>query len=457
MIRPTEALREAAADRRPVTRARRVLGLACLVCAAGALAAVAFAFPQAASDLKTDVELALLLVTAAATLAPLAVPALVRAATRPLARGATATLVRGSVLTQPRRCAATVAPWLITVALAAAVLGSADTAGAAGDRALHDQAAAARFVVTPAAGSHTLTADALAALAGAATTTAVTDPTVLAHQPALTRLHFEAPMPIPFPAIGVDRPDLLHLPVTHGSLADLAENTVAVDSSWHKHVGDTLTLWLPDGRPAVLRVIAVLQAGPGIAPVVLNAKDTGRALPDRAYTRPRPGTSPDALRGALRAAGADLRPTAAWTASVTDRQAAQSRLGLVVLLGISLGYSAIASVSSFATLVAGRRRELETLRLSGAVRRQIVGGAAAEAAALAVAATVLAALVAAAQLAAMSLALAGPRTVAPVVAPWPLLAAIAATGTAVAVASAALAAALATRPQRPASSRPAPH
>ena len=76
--------------------------------------------------------------------------------------------------------------------------------------------------------------------------TAVTDTHLLAFEPQVTALHLESPIPLPFSAIGIDQPSAaLHLKVTAGSLAGLGDQTIAVDSTWHKQVGDTLSLCGP--------------------------------------------------------------------------------------------------------------------------------------------------------------------------------------------------------------------
>jgi len=99
-------------------------------------------------------------------------------------------------------------PALIIVGLSVSILGSSDTATAAADAGLHQQASAADYVVLPAAGTPGLTTaliDRIDAIGGL-DATAVTQTSLLAHEPAITRFHFEAPMPIPFTAIGIDLP-----------------------------------------------------------------------------------------------------------------------------------------------------------------------------------------------------------------------------------------------------------
>jgi hypothetical protein len=63
---------------------------------------------------------------------------------------------------------------------------------------------------------------------------------MLAYQPQVSSLHLESPIPIPFPAIGIDQPSAaLNLKVTAGSLTGLNDQTIAVDSSWHNRTGST--------------------------------------------------------------------------------------------------------------------------------------------------------------------------------------------------------------------------
>jgi len=162
------------------------------------------------------------------------------------------------------------------------ILGSSDTATAAADAGLHQQASGADYVVLPAAGTPGLTAaliDRIDAIGGL-DATAVTQTTLLAHEPAITRFHLEAPMPIPFAAIGIDRASAaLSLPVRAGSLADLGDHTIAVDSSWHERLGATMRLWLPDGTPVSLRVVAILAPGLSGISLVVDADNTVSVRP----------------------------------------------------------------------------------------------------------------------------------------------------------------------------------
>jgi putative ABC transport system permease protein len=150
--------------------------------------------------------------------------------------------------------------------------------------------------------------------------TAVTQASLLAHEPAITRFHLEDPMPIPFAAIGIDRASAaLSLPVRAGSLAAL------------------------------------------------------RAVAGQADSR--------------------VVPASRWSAAVSDQQNEQNQVGLELLLGIAIAYSAIGIASTSLMSTSGRRGELALLRLTGATRRQIAWFVAAESLALTVAAVAASAVI----------------------------------------------------------------
>ena len=97
LIRPTEALREAAVEPSRIGPARLFGGLGCLVAGIATLVAVAVLFPSATSDAKTEAMIVLLLVGGAVLLAPFLVGPL----TRPFGRGTAGMLIRADVRTGP--------------------------------------------------------------------------------------------------------------------------------------------------------------------------------------------------------------------------------------------------------------------------------------------------------------------------------------------------------------------
>jgi len=257
-------------------------------------------------------------------------------------------------------------------------------------------------------------------------------------------------MPIPFPAMGIDQASAaLNLKVIAGSLAGLDDQTIAVDSSWHKRVGDTMSLWQPDGTPLSLRVIAVVAPGLAGPSLIVDLRNAGAALPDRVYVTADSGASVAALTAAVRSQQARAVPVSGWSAAVSDQQAEQNQVGLELLLGIAVAYGAIGIAGTFLTSAGGRRPEVALLHKSGAVRRQVVWFVAAESLALTLIGIALAAVVSCLVLGSLCLAVAGEAGSVSVSLPWPLVGAVLAGCAVIAVLASACPAWLQLRPRRP--------
>ncbi len=424
-IRPTEALRDAAVEPKRTGRLRLLAGAGAVSGGIAALAAVTLFFPAALTDQKTGAEIAILLIAGTALLSPGLLRLLTRTpGSRTLCsripdRGTAWMLLRASIATQSGRAAAAVVPVLVTVGLTTSILGLADTGNAAASAAEHQQAAGADFVLLPAGvpGLTPALLDQIRRIHGAEAT-AVTDTSLLAYQPQA----FAAPFPVPVSALGLGQPSAaLNLKVTAGSLAGLNDQTIAVDSSWDKRVGGTVRLWEPDGTPLSLKVIAVLAPSRSGPSLVVDLRNAGVAMPERAYVKTDSPAARAALLATARSQPARVVPVSGWAAAVADQQAEQNQVGLELLLGIAIAYSAIGMASTFLRSVSGRRAELTLLRTTGAIRRQVVWFVAAESLALTLTGVILSAVVAGLVLAGVYAALAGSV---PVVLPWPLTGAI---------------------------------
>ena len=421
-IRPSEALREAAVEPKRSGRIRLLGGLIALCCGVAALAAVVVIFPSAATDPKTEAEIVILLIGGTALLSPF----LLRSLTRPFGRGTAGMLLRANIEAGARRAAAAIVPVLITAGLTTSIVGAGDTANAAASAAEHRQAAGADFVVLPAGtpGLTTALLDRIHGISGVEAT-AVADMTMLAYQPQVTPLHLESPVPLPFPAIGIDQPSAaLNLKVIAGSLTGLDDQTIAVDSSWHKDVGDMMSLWEPDGTPVSLKVIAVVASSLSGPSLIVDLHNDGGAMPAQAYVKADSSASRAGLLAAVRSQHARVVPVSGWSAAVSDQQGEQNLVGLELLLGIAIAYSAIAIASTFLMSTGGRRSELALLHKTGAIRRQIVWFIAAESLVLTLIAIVLSAVVSGIFLGSLYLALTGEIGSTSIVLPWPLVGAI---------------------------------
>jgi putative ABC transport system permease protein len=337
-----------------------------------------------------------------------------------------------------------VVPALIIVGLSVSILGSSDTGNAAAEAGLRQQAGSADYVVLPAAGTPGLSTALVERIdaIGGLDATAVTQTSLLAHEPAITRFHLEAPTPIPFSAIGIDHASAaLSLPVRAGSLAGLNAHAIAVDTSWNERLGATMRLWRPDGTPVSLRVVAIVAPSRSGVSLVVDSGNAGDAMPSVVYVRLRGdagAAAVAALRAVTRQAHARMVPASRWSAAVSDQQNAQNQVGLELLLGIAIAYSAIGIASTSLMSTSGRRPELALLRLTGATRRQVAWVIAAESLVLTFAAVAVAAGVGGLVLGGQWAAFARAAGSTPIVVPWLLIAIITGASALIGVAASAL-------------------
>jgi putative ABC transport system permease protein len=449
-VRPAEALREAAVDRRPMTVSRWVVGVAALG-GSVALAGV-FASAHSADAASLILLVAMLLVLGCAMLAPVLIPPLVWLLTVPLAAtpGATGMLARGSAVTAVRRTAATVAPILLTVGFAGSMLAGLDTFSGT------EQAAAAGritapAIVTPRGGAPGLADPAVAAIRaapGVAAAVPVTDTTVYVRSSGdpedWTGQYVSGP--------GAAR--VLSLPVVAGSLADLTgTGTVAVPAgSWR--LGQTATMWLADSTPVRLRVVAVLAdqidlEQTVLLPSALRAGHTSVPMASTVYLSLSPGARLAAIRAAAAAEGGVVGPTSGYLTAANAENDRLNRLAAIAILGMALAYTAIAVANTLVMATGDRIRELATLRLSGATPGQVLRLIGVEACLVSGIGTLLAAAVTAATVTGLRHGLLGLAPSVRVVIPWLPLAGIALACLAIAVLASLIPAALALR-RRPA-------
>jgi putative ABC transport system permease protein len=111
-------------------------------------------------------------------------------------------------------------------------------------------------------------------------------------------------------------------------------------------------------------------------------------------------------------------PASRWSAAVSDQQNEQNQVGLELLLGIAIAYSAIGIASTSLMSTSGRRGELALLRLTGATRRQIAWFVAAESLALTVAAVAASAVISVLVLGGLWVDFARAAGSTPIVVPW---------------------------------------
>ncbi|SFN88793.1 putative ABC transport system permease protein [Streptomyces sp. cf124] len=373
-IGPVEALREASVDTGVLPLSRRVIGSLLLVGGVGLLAWKLGTDPAELLKRKTYTTQPMLLITAVAALAPLFVRPVVRLVGAALP-GAAGLLIRENAATSVRRTAAVAAPVLVTVALAGSLLGSAGTvAGAKGAEAA--ARTGADFVVTAEDGAGLREEAVRGAVGGAATVvgSAATAVYVVEEGTALVRSEARA---VTDPA---GLAEVSRLPVVAGDVRDLDDRSIVVNEEWERHeVGQSVRVWLGDGRPVRLRIAAVLAEGTGDNGAYVTAANAGGAVVDRVDVRVAPRGSgveragvAAALEGALsERAGWTVRTTGEWLAANRPGTKAHTRLGFLVVLGIALVYAGISLAGTLLMATSARGAELRSLRLAGATRGQV--------------------------------------------------------------------------------------
>jgi putative ABC transport system permease protein len=174
--------------------------------------------------------------------------------------------------------------------------------------------------------------------------------------------------------------ETMDLLVSSGSLADLRADTVAVSASqaasadWE--LGDDASLWLGDGTPVTLRVVAIYDRGWGFGDVTLHtdtlAGHTATGLDDRVLIRAEPGADVGAALAAL--ASAYPASTVVGTDQLTGELAHDLAISAwlnKLLIAVLVGYAVLAAANTLVVAALGRTRELSLLRLVGVTRGQV--------------------------------------------------------------------------------------
>jgi putative ABC transport system permease protein len=165
--------------------------------------------------------------------------------------------------------------------------------------------------------------------------------------------------------------------VRSGSMNDLRGDAVAVNANDGIPVGATLRLWLGDGTPVSLRVIATYSRGLGLGDLIMPrdvvAAHVDDPLDGEVLVRTSPGASH--VRSALTShisdiAGAQVLSGEGIQAWQAARQQANAAIQYLAM-GLIIAFTLIAAVNTLIMEVLGRRSEFALLRMIGATRSQI--------------------------------------------------------------------------------------
>ncbi|MEU1749829.1 ABC transporter permease [Micromonospora arida] len=170
----------------------------------------------------------------------------------------------------------------------------------------------------------------------------------------------------------------MDLDVREGNLADLRAGTVALSatqassSGWD--VSDQAELWLGDGTPVTLDVIAIYGRGLGFGDVTLAAETvaghTAADTDDEILVSAGPEADTALATWSVGRPGTEVLDAATRTRLISTDLAIGAWLNRL-LIGVMVGYAALAAATTMVMAALARRRELALLQLVGVTRRQI--------------------------------------------------------------------------------------
>jgi putative ABC transport system permease protein len=376
-IHPTRALGEAAVEPRPIGPLRLLIGLV-LLAVGGAVVALAPNLHGEAGA-ASSFGIAMALICAAAVLSPILAAAGARLLGWPLRllSRTTGYLAVANARTNSRRLGSAVTPLILALGLVGSVAFAQTTQAHAATRQARDGLLADRVLVAEAGVPREVT-ETVRALPGVAAAAAVARTGVIAEYRELGDAMVQT-----FGAQGVTPDGLAHtmdLGVRGGSLEDLREGTVAVSEyaaeTIGARLGERIRLRLGDGTPITPRVVAIYQRGLGFGeftfPHATLRGHLTKALDETVLVRLADRADPSALaRLSGRYPGLLVLDRAGFQAAQATEQAQEGWVNLL-LLGVLLGYVAVAVANTLVMDVSQRARELALLRLVGTTRRQVL-------------------------------------------------------------------------------------
>jgi putative ABC transport system permease protein len=171
------------------------------------------------------------------------------------------------------------------------------------------------------------------------------------------------------PAQAMDLTDALKTTDLQLKEGRLAPGSVAVSevraSSQNWKLGDTVDIWLADGTPEHLKITAIYSRGLGFGDFILDRATVGQT-PDEVLIRTS-GSNPTAL---AHLPGATLVPVSQLTVQTAKDLAISAWLNRL-LIGVMIGYAALAAANTMIMAALARRREVAVLRLTGVTTRQV--------------------------------------------------------------------------------------
>lgn len=367
-VPPLQAMRDATAERRPMTLTRWVTGVGGI--AVGIVLGACVPMFEAEGTAGAAAGAVVFMIIGMTMLAPLYVPWLVRLACWPLRRsaGSTVELVREGSVTGVRRVASTIGPVLLTVGFAVLVTGQVETMDHAYGQG-NDEVPTA-VVVRPDKQTFGLSDDALS------TVDKARPARLLATLP--TSIYVDGDR---WETAGIDDTD--HK-TADGSLGALDGESIGLSATTARahdlQVGETVQAMWADGKPVTLTVVAISPDGVLPAPVVVS-RETARAHDANAVTPIAylDGIDPEAVNGSLAKLGAKAVTKESFHDASNAEEERLLRLFVLVLLGLALTFTMLSIANTLVMATGERRRDFAVLRLAGAHIRQVLRVVVAEA------------------------------------------------------------------------------
>ncbi|UOZ08776.1 FtsX-like permease family protein [Amycolatopsis sp. WQ 127309] len=358
-VRPTEALAEAAVERRWLTPIRLITAILCFG-GGTALAIVTVAVMTGPVAASTSGPAVMLWAFGLAAISPGVTKVMATLLRWPL-QAVTGVVGRVALLNTrvvAVRTAGAVTPIMLAVGIATANIYLQTTQEAVSNQAYTEDLQADAVVASP-IGLDPSVVNRVRAVPGVATASEYVTSTVFIEKPYESNQDKDG-----WPAIGV---------------SELTGNTITVPDTLGRHVGDTLSLRLGDGTPVDVRVGAVVSQRPGfeslVLPAGLLAPHTTIGLAPQLLVRAAPGVDAATLTSHLRAATAGLPVQVGDRGVLIAAHAKGNEVGAWVnylLVGMIIAYTVISVVNTLVMATGKRRREFGLQRLSGFTRGQVL-------------------------------------------------------------------------------------
>jgi len=372
-VKPIQATAAETSRRGVASAVRLLLGLTFLVGSLASIPVLTRQSPDAASPYLMLVAIGL--IASAMLLSPTVAPALVKLVAAPVP-GIVALLARRAATIEVRRTSATAGPIILAAGLAGAALLSTDVLSGAGRRAATERVTADLVVTSRAPiGLSEIEVRRLRALPGVRAAVPVRHS--IAYVDTGRPGQYEVPAIYAPPGLA----SVLRLDPVVGDLAGLRNpRAVAVSrrladaQNWR--LGGLARVRLADSTSVDLRVVAILPDSLDLGrtlllPWELRSGTEAMVGPDAVYLKADP-TAAAAARAIVGVYG-DVSTARERVAADSHEGARIERIGLAVVVGLSVLYTGLAIANTFAMATADRRQEFAVLRMSGAAPAQILG------------------------------------------------------------------------------------